>query len=166
MNHLSLNRAGFCVLMLSAGLAVLWPAPVPAQWPFAPATTPDAQRNALSAVKAQVSWLQNATRTASNFGAQGNGNVWQTFQAVRLAFNAFKLTLTPQQLTYGANDLAELEAGLNILEEAFAYYEQDLAAGQSASAAIRNLCRVLRQSVAIWLQELTRTCSRLRVGSA
>ncbi len=150
--------------LLMASLAVLWPRASSAQWPFGSPTTPDAQRNALSAVKAQVNWLQNATRTASNFGAQGYDNVWRTFQAVRATYEVLKSTLTPQQLAYGANDLAELDAGLDILQEAFTYYQADLAAGQSASNALRNMNRVLRQASDIWLRELNKTCSRLRVG--
>ncbi len=152
-------------LIFLAGLCVLWPAASSGQWPFGTPTTPDAQRNALSAVKAQFNWLQNATRTASNFGAQGYDNVWRTFQAARATYEVLKSTLTSQQLTYGANDLAELDAGLDIIQEAFAYYQADLAAGQSVSNALRNMSRVLRQSSDVWLRELNKTCSRLRVGS-
>lgn len=151
-------------LFLCVTAAALWTKPVTAQWPFSPPTTPDAQRSAVNAVKSQINWLQNATRTASSFGAQGWGNVWQTFQAVREAHNAFKLTLTPQQQADGANALAELDAGLDILQEAFANYQQDLAGGRAVGPALQNMCRVLRQGSDVWLQEFNKTCSRLRVG--
>ncbi len=147
-----------------AGLIALLPLLGLAQWPFVPPTTPDAQRNALGAVRSQVNWLQNATRTASNYGGQGYDNVWQQFQMLRGAFGAFKQTLNPGQLAEGANSLAELEAGLDIIQEAFANYQADVAAGQMASSALRNMCQVLREGSSLWLQELNKTCSRLRVG--
>ncbi len=136
-----------------------------AQWPpFATPTTPAAQRGALNAVRSQINWLQNATRTSSNYGGQGYGNIQQSFQAVRDAYGALKRTLTPQQAAYGANDLAELDAGLDIIQEAFGNYDEDVAAGQPVSTALNNLGRILRQSCAVWLQEFNRTCSSLRVG--
>jgi hypothetical protein len=149
---------------LLACLATLGPVLALAQWTFNPLTTPDAQRNALNSVRSQVSWLQNSTRTAANFGDQGYGSVWQTFQGLRLAFGALTQTLTPQQSAYGANDLAELNAGLDIIQEAFTNYQEDVAAGQPVSVALGNLCRVLRQSSTLWLQELNKTASRLRIG--
>jgi hypothetical protein len=147
-----------------AGLIALLPLLGLAQWPFVPPTTPDAQRNALGAVRSQVNWLQNATRTASNYGGQGYDNVWQQFQMLRAAYGTFRQTLNPRQLTEGANSLAELEAGLDIIQEAFANYQADVAAGQMASSALRNMCQVLREGSSLWLQELNKTCSRLRVG--
>lgn len=152
---------GFC---LAAGFITLSALCVFAQWPFAAPTTPAAQRNALEAVRAQVEWLQNATRTAPNQGTQGCGNLWQQFDMLRGAYGAFKQTLTPRQLTEGANSLAEIDAGLDIIQEAFANYQTDLAAGRPASSALRELCQVLREGSHLWWQELKKTGSRLRVG--
>ena len=151
-------------LIVCAGLMPLCPPQITAQWPFPPPTTRDAQRNALNAVKAQINWLQNATRTASSYGAQGVGNVWGTYQDLLQSYNAFKATLNPQQLAQGANALAELDAGLDIIQEAFSNYQQDVAAGQLASHALGNMCQVLREASNLWWQELRNTCSRLRVG--
>ncbi len=151
------------LLILLAGSLSL--APVSGQWPFAPTTTtPQAQRNALGAVRSQVGWVQNATRSASGYGAQGYGSVRQNFDALRQAFSAFTGTLNPNQLASGANDLAELAAGLDIIQEAFASYEEDLATGHPYGPALHNLCRVIRESSGLWLQELNKTCSRLHVG--
>ena len=150
--------------LLLAQLFTLLSLPAGAQWPFAPPTTPSAQRSALNSVRAQINWLQNATRTAPSYGGQGYGNLVQTFQAVRDAYGALKQTLTPQQSAYGANELAELDAGLDIIQEAFENYGEDLDGGQSATTALNNLCRILRQSSDLWLQELNKACSRLRVG--
>jgi hypothetical protein len=65
---------------------------------------------------------------------------------------------------YGANDLAELNAGLDIIQEAFTNYEEDIAGGRPAGPALEKMCRVLRRSSALWLQELNKTSSRLRIG--
>lgn len=135
-----------------------------AQWPYGSPTTPDAQRNALSVVRSQAGFLDNATRTAPNFGAQGADNVWQQFQAFRGAYAALKQTLTPQQAAQGANALAELDAGLDIIQEAFPNYQDAVASGQPANAALREMCQVLRQTCALWMQECNKCCSRLRVG--
>jgi hypothetical protein len=140
------------------------------QWPFAPPpgmptpTTPDAQRNALSNLRTQVGWLQNATRTAPNYNSGGVGLLWQQFQVVRASYQTFTTTLNPQQQAYGANDLAELSAGLDILQESFTNYQNDVASGRSPDAALSELCQVLRQAAGVWLQELNKDCGQLRVG--
>jgi len=152
-------------LSLLACIAALWPVSAPARWAFfATPTTSTAQRNALNSVHSQVRWLQNSTRTVSHVGEQGYGNVWRSFQDLRLGFVALTQTLTPQQSMYGANDLAELNAGLDIIQEAFTNYEEDIAGGRLAGPALGKMCRVLRQSSALWLQELNKTSSRLRIG--
>ena len=155
-----------------AGLAIasagLLSAQVP--WGYGPPpsgptpNTPMAQRSAQTTVQSQVAWLQSSTRTASNYGGGGYGMVWQQFQTLQGAFSAFKATLTQQQLSWGANELAELDAGLGILQEAFTNYQQDVADGQSSTSAFNNMCQVLRQASGVWLQEFNSGCSRLRVG--
>ena len=132
---------------------------------FAPATTPMAQRSAIGTVRSQVNWLQNATRTAGNYATGAPDLLLQRFQAVRGAYNAFKASLTPQQLDLGANELAELDAGLNIIEEAFSNYQQDVASGQSASSALRNLGRLLNDASAVWLKEFDTDARHLQVGA-
>ena len=156
------NRLGMIGLWL--GLVAGAPLLVFAQWQFSAPATPDAQRNALNGVRSQVNWLQNATRTASNYGPQGYGNVLQQFEALRDAYNGLKQTLNPQQLAQGANDLAELDAGLDIIQEAFANYQEAVSAGQPVNSALRDMCQVLGQTSRIWLQELNKRCAGLRVG--
>ena len=153
-------------LGLWVGLAVLSARPVCSQtpWPFAPPTTPMAQRNALNAVVSQVSWFQNATRTASSYGGGGYGLLVQQFQGVRDQYAGFKSTLTPQQLTSGANRLAELDAGLDIIQEAFADYQTAVANGQSGTSAFSNMAQVLREAMGVWAQEFKKDCNQLRVG--
>jgi hypothetical protein len=166
MRNLTANYVAFTALGLLAGLVTVAPCRMEAQapWPMAPEVSPDAQRNALNSVRSQVNWLQNSTRTAANYRSGAYDLVWQQFQMLRAAYTVFKNTLTPRQLEHGANDLAELEAGLDILAEAFSNYQQDVAGGQSEGRACRNLCQVLGRAAGVWLQEMNRVSTRLRVG--
>jgi hypothetical protein len=166
MNPTSKRQLLLSALGLLAAVTIFSQALLIAQvpWPSAPADTPQTQRNSLKTVQAQVKWLQNATRTAPNYASGGADNLWQQFQMVRGAYNAFKATLTPRQLDYGANDLAELDAGLDIIQGTFSEYQDDLAGGRSGDSALRGLCQILNQTIGLWLQELNKTCARLRAG--
>jgi hypothetical protein len=153
-------------LGLLVGLAALPTERLGAQttWPFAPPTNPMAQRNAMNLVLNQVRSFQNATRTAGAYYGNGYGMLVQQFQAVRDQHAGFKTTLTPQQLNVGANRLAELDAGLDIIQEAFADYQTAVANGQSDITAFTNLRQVLNQAMGVWVQEFKQVCNQLRVG--
>jgi hypothetical protein len=153
-------------MALACGVTGLLPNRVKAQvpYPFATPTTPTAQRSAMTDVKTQMGYFRNTTRTASSFATGAYEMVWGKFQVVRASFNALKATLRPDQLAGGANELAELDEGLNILQEAFDGYQQEMAAGRSGSMALRSMCRVLDQAAGVWLQEFDKDCGRLRVG--
>ena len=160
----------FGLLVLVADLQ-LSPTAVQAQvWPYAQPpmnavpTTGNAQRNALSNLRSRVRWLQNATRTAPNYQTGGADMLWQQFQFLRASYNTFTMTLNPQQASYGANEWAELSAGLDIIQEAFTNYQDDLSQGRLQSLALNDLCRVLQQASNVWLQELNQDCARLQVG--
>jgi hypothetical protein len=160
---------GFALLLASV---LGWPEPLSAQpvWPYAPPPpmvvpqTPNAQRNALGNLRSRVDWLRNATRTAPSYATGGFDMVWQQFQWLRASYDTFKQTLNPRQMADGANEVAELDAGLDILQEAFSGYQEDVAAGRTPSAALRDMCQVLSQAAAVWLQQLTKDSARLRVG--
>jgi hypothetical protein len=147
-------------------LAVWWASVLygQTQWPFVPPTNPMAQRSSLNLVLSQVSWFQNATRTASAHTGGGYGMLVQQFQVVRNQYSGLKSTLTPQQLAAGANQLAELDAGLDIIQEAFTDYQAAVANGQSNSTALANMCQVLNEASRVWAQELKQDCRQLRVG--
>jgi hypothetical protein len=130
---------------------------------MAVSSSPSAQRNALNAVKTQMGWLENATRTSPNY-AGGVDMVLDQFQKLRSAYNTLKMTLNDRQQAQGANQLAELDAGLDIIQEAFSNYQEDLRGGRSAANALDDLCHVLREASRVWMQQLNRDCSRLRVG--
>ena len=157
-------------LPLGLGLLVslaLWWASVDyaqAQWPNATPTTPMAQRNALNLVLNQVSWFQNATRIASSYSGGGYGMLFQQFQTVRAQYSALKSTLNPQQLNSGANQLAELDSGLDIIQEAFTDYQTSVAYGQSSSSAFANMAQVLNEAMGVWVRELKQDCNQLQVG--
>jgi hypothetical protein len=153
-------------LILLVSLVVLCSNLVSAQvpMPFAPPTTPMAQRNALNLVVNQVNWFQSATRTASSYNGGGYGMLVQQFQAVRDQYGALKNTLSPQQSASGANQLAELDAGLDIIAEAFTDYQTQVANGQSDSSAFANMRQVLNEAMGVWVQEFKQDCRQMRVG--
>jgi hypothetical protein len=153
-------------LGLLVSLAMLWASVVytQAQVPFAPPTNPMAQRNALNLLLNQVNWLQNAAKTASSNPGGGYGLLLQQFQAVRVQYDGFKSTLAPQQLASSANQLAELDAGLDIIQHAFTDYQTAVANGQSSNTASGNLRQVLNEAIRVWTQELKRDRRQLRVG--
>jgi hypothetical protein len=156
------------VLVLLPALWVLpagsqpWPYAAPP--PFAAPTNPSAQRSAADGVRSQVGWVQNACRTASSYGDSGYGTLWQQFQTLRGAYTGFKNTLSPLQLNNGANEIAELDAGLDILQESFNNYQEDVAGGQPTYSALNSLCQVLSQASGVWVQEFNRDCARIGVG--
>jgi hypothetical protein len=139
--------------------------PVLASAQFQPAiASRQAQRNALGMLRTPINLFQNATRTAPNYGQQAYGNMFGQFQQLRAAYEALKQTLDAQQYERGANTLAELDAGFDILSEAFTYYQNDIAEGRPAGTAIRDMCRILREGVQIWSREFNRSVSALRIG--
>ena len=151
---------------LLVSLAVLWASMVStqAQLPFAPPTNPMAQRNALNLLLNEVNWFQNAARSASSYPDGGYGLLVHQFQAVRDHYSAFKSTLTPQQLVSSTNQLAELDAGLDIIQNAFTNYQTAVANGQSSNTASANLRQVLNKAIQVWTHKLKQDRRQLRVG--
>jgi hypothetical protein len=160
MKHIARKLALPLGLGLLASVVVLWASVnyAQAQWPFAAPTTPMAQRNAMNLVVNQVNWFQSA------YSGGGYGLLVQQFQAVRDQYVELKRTLTPQQLNAGANQLAELDSGLDIIQEAFADYQTAVGNGQSPQTAYANLRQVLYEAMGVWVREFKEDCSRLRVG--
>ena len=127
-------------------------------------TSAGAQRSAMGAVRAQASALKNATRTAPNIVSGGDGLLWQQFQSLRSTFSGLLQTLNARQASDGANEFAELNSGLDIIQEAFSNYQNDVDSGRSPNGALNDLCQILYQASGVWLQEFNKDCSRLRVG--
>jgi hypothetical protein len=165
MKTLYPKRSQFYELWFVAVVLLLGAGVVEAQWPPGPPiTSPNQQRNALNAVRSQIGVFQNATRNAPYYAQNGYGNLFEQFQGLRQAYNGLKQTLNPGQQNAGANAFAELDAGLDILEQAFANYQNDLSAGRDARVALRDTCQVLREASTVWAQQLKKTCYELRVG--
>ena len=163
MTHRYLRPAALSLLVSLAVLSAIL-ARAKFASPFAQPTTPMAQLNSKNLVLNQVSWLQNATRSASSQANSGYGLLMQQFQGVRDQYAGFKGTLTQQQLTVVANQIAELDAGLDIIQEAFTDYQTEVANGQSVYTALTNLCKVLNEAIGVWAQEFKKDCRQLKVG--
>jgi hypothetical protein len=127
-------------------------------------TSPDTQRATYNNLLAQGRVLQNAIQTVPNYRTGGDDILAQQFQILCAAYVDFKRSLNTQQQYYGANDLAELDAGLDIIGGAFANCQQDLTAGRSPNYAMRTLCKVLGQGTGLWFRQLDQVSKRLRVG--
>ena len=166
MKYISCKFAPLRGLGLLVSLAVFWASMVytQAQLPFAPPTTPMAQRNAMNLVLNQVNWFQNAARISSSYPGGGYGLLVQQFQAVRDQYNGFKSTLTPQQLASSTNQLAELDAGLDIIQQAFTDYQTAVANGQPSNTVSANLRQVLNKAIQVWTHKLKQDRRQLRVG--
>jgi hypothetical protein len=131
-------------------------------WPYVSPTNPMSQNNARNLVLNQIRMCQNSTRASSHL--KGYGLLSQQFQEVHNQYAGFKGTLTPWQLGYGGNRLADLDAGLDIIQEAFADYQTAVGNGESANRAFNNLKQVLSQALAAWAQEFKQVCNQIRVG--
>lgn len=140
------------------------PTSLDAQFYPPPFTGVDAPRNALNSLHNQINWFQNTTQTAPNLASTGLSELWQQFQGLQTAFATFQSTLTPDQLQAGANDVAELGSGLQIIQEAFTDYQNETNNGVASSYSFRNLCQVLNRAVAYWTQQLQSDCSSMGIA--
>ena len=132
--------------------------------PLAAPTTLDAQRNALNNVRTQVKFFAKSTRTAQNLATGANEMVWEKLQAVRGAFTSFRATLNPQELVAGANELAELDDGLGVMQAALSNNPEIMNAGTSSPMALRNTWRALDRSAKAWLLQFNKDSARIRSG--
>jgi hypothetical protein len=128
------------------------------------ASAPDAQRNAVNAVRAQLRSLHSATQAARNYGVEGVETVRQPFDSLRKQYDVFAAALSPGQTADCGNKLAELSAGLDILQQAFGNYRQDLTDGRTVATALTDLCRVLDEGAGIWLLEFNEAVSQAHVA--
>ena len=153
-------------LTLFLALVTLSQGPIPAraQDDEMPQLPRDAQQGPLNQVRFEADALLKLTVTAQRYSDTAYDTVGQQFERLRFAFGALARTLTPAQLDAGANDLAELDAGLGTIGQAFAAYQDDLAQGRALRAAVQDLCAMLRDGTRFWLGEFNRDCARLKIG--
>jgi hypothetical protein len=126
--------------------------------------SPAAQRQIMESLYYQLRWLDNATRNSMMYNVGADANLYRQFDAVRVAYETLKRVLLPWQLDAAGNDLAELDAGLGIISEAFPNFQQDLNNGRNQQIAYRTLCQVLRDSMALWRRQLDQVSNGLRLG--
>lgn len=147
-----------------------WPAGSPASIVQGPTLTATL-RNAVQATSDQV---RVATRNAAEVGRRARGasyqmqNLSNDFQTLQFHFQNLRATsnvageLALQlQSARAANAAAELDAGLNIISEAFAPVQQELEAGTANRNTVINLCQVLNLALNEWQKELKRNSARL-----
>jgi len=131
---------------------------------FNPGYAADAQRNSIRTLRFQLDAFRSAARTApAYYSGTGYDQIQTHFQAVVSAYQTFKTTLTPTQAANGANDFAELDAGLSIIAEGFTNYQSEAAAGYSGASAFRDLCQTLSRAMDVWSRQFLTVCSRARV---
>ena len=155
---------------LVAQIAPGWPvgAPPPFQGPTFGATL----RNAAQATSVQARLTR---QTAGDMGrrARSAGYQLQTFwtdyqnlqfqfQGLRATFNVLGELVLQLQNPRAANAVAELDAGLNIIAEAFTPIQQEIQAGMLNRDTVVRTCRVLDQVLGEWDRELKRNSSRLQ----
>ena len=124
----------------------------------------DAQRQAQNIVLARLRDLYSATQNARNYGDNGVQLLRHNFDGLRRAYSDFTATLTPKQSSEYTNEWAELGAGLDILQQSFDNYRQDLADGRTTMTALIDLCQVLERGGRIWLQDFNEAARQAQVG--
>jgi hypothetical protein len=122
------------------------------------------QRQLLNQLQRQLEMLNDATASARNFNTNPDVMLWNHFDGVRVGFQMLKNSLAPAQLQRGANDLADLDAGLEIIAEAFPNFHEDLNNGRSPQVALRTLSQVLRDAMKLWGQQLNQVARRIQIG--
>ena len=179
-----MNR--FMSLVWMSGMAALWlaiaPLPATAQAvspgpagmppPFLQGPTlADTLRNGVQTASDQSRFT---AQFAKDMGQRARGvayqvqNLWNDyknleiqFQNLRTTFHAVAELALQLQSARAANAAAELEAGLNIISEAFTPMQQDIQAGTFNPDTIQRMCGALNEALLEWQKELKRCSSRL-----
>jgi hypothetical protein len=155
---------------LVAQIAPGWPVGAPP--PFQGATFGATLRNAAQATSVQARLTR---QTAVDMGrrARSAGYQLQTFwtdyqnlqfqfQGLRATFNVLGELVLQLQNPRAANAVAELDAGLNIIAEAFTPIQQEIQAGMVNRDTVVRTCRVLDQVLTEWDRELKKNSPRLQ----
>lgn len=83
------------------------------------------------------------------------------FQSLRATFHALGQLALQLQTPRAANSVAELEAGLNIISEAFAPVQQDMQANVLNRDNVVRMGQVMNEALRVWQKELKKCSSRL-----
>lgn len=148
-------------IVLFLGVLAFYPPALLAQTDMRP-PLPYGHRASLVPLQMQLEEFQKTCRRAPGYYNQGGYEMLRKqFQVVRSTYASFKDTLGPNQLYEGANDLAELDAGLDVIEESFTSYQKERKNTFPASAGFDSLCNVLSRSVKAWSGQLQTVYYRL-----
>ena len=88
-------------------------------------------------------------------------NLEVQFQNLRATFNAVGELALQLQSPRAANAAAELQAGLDIISEAFTPVQQEIQASTLNRDTVLRMCEVLNEALMEWQKELKRCSSRL-----
>ena len=88
-------------------------------------------------------------------------NLLVQFESLRATFHQLAQLAVQLQTARAANAVAELDAGLNIISEAFAPVQQESQAGTLNRDTIVRMCQVLSEALKEWQKELKKDTSRL-----
>jgi prefoldin subunit 5 len=83
------------------------------------------------------------------------------FQSLRATFNALGQLAQQLQTPRAANAVAELEAGLNIIAEAFIPVQQEMQANVLNRDSVVRMGQVMNEALLVWQKELKKCSSRL-----
>ena len=86
------------------------------------------------------------------------------YQMLRERFNWMASLALQANRPYAGNALAELDAGLNIIEEMMLFLDQQIGAGILDRATLVRTCLTFEDVMRQWEQELRRSCSRMGIA--
>lgn len=167
------------LLLVSLGLALV---SMQGAAQFTPGTPPsfvqgptvtDTLRNAVQAASDQARMTAQVAAEMARF-ARGAGyqtqNFAADFQNLQIQFQNLRTVfgqaagIVPQiQSARASNAAAELDAGLNIIAEAFTPMQQEYQAGRLSRDTIVRCCQVLNEAILEWQRELKKDSRRLGV---
>jgi hypothetical protein len=130
-------------------------------------------RNASRAVNDQLRIVRRSASDVGrkahnpNYGTQGfyadyEGLKFQ-FQGLRSTFGLMSNLALQAQQPRTSNAVAELDAGLGIIAEAFNPVEQELQAGMVNRDTVVTMCRILEDALNVWEREFKKNSSRLNL---
>jgi len=125
-------------------------------------------------VQASINQARLTAQTAKEMESRAKGvgyqrqNLWTDyqnlemhFQNLRITFRAVAKVALQLRNARAANAAAELEAGLDIISEAFDPVQRELQAGTVNPDTVVRMCQVLDEALLEWQKELKRCSSRL-----
>lgn len=124
----------------------------------------DSQRNAMDSVLGAGDILCGQAMAVSRSPDMRMDQILQKFDDLRASYMNFKTTLTPQQLSYAAAEIADLDSGLQIINELFTSNPQEAVTGQTLRDNMLVKMRALNDAVRAWCVKFRYDCStRLQI---